>query len=58
MNSSFRKVAPMSFTRHQTLVYGVDDVGESTRFFTDFGLPLARRMPRRAASSWPMARAS
>lgn len=32
----------MSITGIESLIYGVDDVAECTRFFADFGLPLAR----------------
>ncbi len=32
----------MSITGIESLIYGVDDIAECTRFFTDFGLPLAR----------------
>src|ERR1700728_1406316 len=33
----------MAINGIETLVYGVDDIDRSTRFFEDFGLPLAKR---------------
>lgn len=42
------KVLSMAILGIQSLIYGVEDVAECTRFFTDFGLPLVSSDPEEA----------